>query len=459
MRADLEPTSESLTDGNAGQPLAVAPPARAERPRSGPSLAVARQGAVAVFDQAIFSATTFATTVILGRLCDPDSFGVYYLAFTAVLLVQGIQERLISTPYTIYCNRRHRDALASYTGSVLLHQLLLCLAVGLGLAGLFAAFHATGVLPDLKPVIYVLMGALPLLMLRSFVRLLLIAHLEMVTAMVLDVAVAALQLGGLLVLGELRLLTVPSAYLVMGGASGAVAVAWFLVKRPALRFARLRVVEDWWHNWSFAKWVVASNLAGSVAIYAGPWILNGVRGTGATALLGACASLVGLSNMFVAGLDSYLTPKAARAFSRQGIPGLISLLWRSSIFLAILLGGLCLLFVFAGEPLAAIVYKNKYVGAGPIVSLLAASVLINALGNSAGRGLWVLDRPRDNFLPDAAISLVTLAVLCALVYPYGAWGAAIATVAGNLAGALIRTWSLVALLRSLRVEGQWRRPA
>lgn len=463
MRANLKSPSERTTDDPVGPSIAAASHARPERShrplRGAGSLAVARQGAVAVLDQAIYSATTFATTVILGRLFAPESFGVYYLAFTVVLLVQGIQERLISTPYTIYYNRRDRDTLDSYTGSVLLHQLLLCFVVGMGLLGLFAAFGAAGIMQSLTPVIYVLIAALPLLMMRVFVRLLLIAHLDMVTVMVLDIAVAAMQLGGLLLLGRLHWLTVPSAYLVMGGASGIAAVTWFAVKRPALRFARLRVLEDWWHNWSFAKWVVASNLAGSLAIYASPWILSAVQNTAATALLGACTSLVGLSNMFVAGLESYLTPKAARAFSQQGLAGLVAVLWKSSLFLAILLGSLCVLFFFAGEPLAAIVYKNKYSGAGPVVSLLALGVLINTLGNSAGRGLWVLDRPRDNFLPDLAISLTTLGVLFVLVQPLGALGAAIATVAGNLVGALVRAWFLLRLLRSLSAAGGLRRPA
>jgi O-antigen/teichoic acid export membrane protein len=286
----------------------------------------------------------------------------------------------------------------------------------------------------------------------------LIAHLEMGTAMAMDIAVAVLQLVGLLVLARLQMLTVPAAYVVMGGAAGAVAVAWFVLKRPPLRFARRRVLDDWWHNWSFGKWVVASNLAGSLAVYAGPWVLSGVHGAAATALLGACTSLVGLSNMFVAGLDAYLTPKAARAFVQQGLSGLLSVLWKSTWFLAILLGSLCLFFVVVGEPLAGVVYKNKYVGAGPIVSLLAAGVLINALGNSAGRGLWILDRPRDNFPPDAAVSLVTLAALFVLVYPFGALGAAIAALAGGAVGALLRTWALLRFLRAIRIDDQGRSP-
>jgi O-antigen/teichoic acid export membrane protein len=471
MRANLDPpTAEHgytvpVADAPVGLPGETFAPVRAERapaspPKTGtgtvyPWSAVARQSGIALLDQAVISAASFFTNVILARLCDPESFGDYFLAFATVILVQGIQERLISTPYTIYCNRRRPGApdLASYRGSVLIHQILLCLASGIGLLGLSAFFAATGIQRSLAPVMAVLIGALPLLMLRSFVRLLLIAHLEMATAMVIDIAVAAIQLGGLLLLGKLGFLTVPSAFLVMGGASGAVAAAWFLLKRPALQFARLRAIEDWRQNWSFAKWVVASNLAGSLAGYFLLWILKGIHHAPAEALWGACATLAGLSNMFVAGLESYLTPKAARAYSQQGIAGLVTVLWKSSLFLAVLLGSLCGFFYIAGEPIAAIVYKGKYPGAGLIVTLLAVGVLINTLGNSAGRGLWILNRPRDNFLPDATISLVTIMTLLVLVQPLGVLGAAIATVTGSLAGAVFRTWCLVRLVRSVRADG------
>ena len=156
--------------------------------------------------------------------------------------------------------------------------------------------------------------------------------------------------------------------------------------------------------------------------------------------------------MATAGLDSYLTPKAARSFAQHGLPGLTAVLWKSTLLIAVVLGAMCVFFAVAGEPLAAMVFKGKYVGAGPIATILALGVLVNNLGNSAGRGLWVLDRPRGNLLPDAALSLVTLGVFFALVQPLGAMGAAIATLAGNFAGALLRTWSFARVLRAAPSE-------
>ncbi len=455
MFVNLEQTTESAAgDGDTAMTAAATVRAEGRRTDRRGAIAAARQGATAVAAQAVYSGTSFLSTVILARLCDPDAFGVYYLAFTIALFAQGIQERLISTPYTIYCNRGGRDSAARYTGSVLLHQIVMSLLCSVGILALAAGIYFSGAMPGLAPVMVALAGMLPLLMLRSFVRQALIAHLDLTAAIVLDLAVAALQLGGLVALGAAGRLTAPVAYLVMGTACGVAVVAWFAIVRPSLSFSFSQSIADWRRNWAFAKWVVASNLAGSAAVYAVPWILGAVHDTAATALLGACLSLVGLANMFMAGLDSYLTPKAARSFAQRGLPGLTSVLWKSTAFIAILLSVMCVFFAVAGEPLAAIIYKGKYAGAGPIVTVLAVAVLINNLGNSAGRGLWILDRPRENLVPDAVLSVVTLAVFVVLVQPLGAFGAALATLAGNLVGAIVRTWSFAEALAAVRGEAR-----
>jgi hypothetical protein len=128
----------------------------------------ARKGAVAIFDQAVVSGTSFLTAVIIGRLGSRDMLGVYYLAWQVVLLVQSVQERTISIPYMIYCSRRKGDALAAYTGSALAHQLSLVGLVTAGL-GLFLLARALGLVQaDAAVVAAALLAALPFMLLRWF---------------------------------------------------------------------------------------------------------------------------------------------------------------------------------------------------------------------------------------------------------------------------------------------------
>jgi hypothetical protein len=83
-----------------------------------------RLGMASIFDQAVVSATNFATMLIIARLCTKEDMGVYYLGWTLVLFIVAAQGNLISVPYTMYCLRREGQSLASYSGSTLVHQLL-----------------------------------------------------------------------------------------------------------------------------------------------------------------------------------------------------------------------------------------------------------------------------------------------------------------------------------------------
>ena len=82
---------------------------------------------------------------------------------------------------------------------------------------------------------------MPFLLLRWFVRLVSIAHLQVTTTAALDTVIAVLQLSGLLLLGYFHLLTVPAAYLVMGAACAVACLGWFLTKQQPLRFDRAHV--------------------------------------------------------------------------------------------------------------------------------------------------------------------------------------------------------------------------
>jgi O-antigen/teichoic acid export membrane protein len=194
-----------------------------------------------------------------------------------------------------------------------------------------------------------------------------------------------------------------------------------------------------------------SQLTG-LAFYALPWILAEVRGEGETGEFAACASLVGLSSLFVMGLNNFLMPKAAQAFARRGVNGLFSVLRKATLCSAVVLGGLCVAVFFAGNLLAEIVYGAKYAETGPLIAMLALATLADALGLTASTGLWAMDRPSAGIRGDVAQLIVTLGVALWLVFPLGEMGIAIALVAGRTAGAAVRWLTLWTLIGCGRCE-------
>ena len=147
------------------------------------------------------------------------------------------------------------------------------------------------------------------------------------------------------------------------------------------------------------------------------------QGKSATGLLAACATMAGISNMFVASLDGFITSKAAHASAPAESPdSSASSAPPPSCFAPCWARSACCWSPWAGL-LVRFVYGADYSGAGPVVAVLAIGIFVNAIGNNAGRGLWVIERPRANMIPDICSLVVTFVVLFCLL-SWGPLGAA-----------------------------------
>jgi O-antigen/teichoic acid export membrane protein len=410
-----------------------------------------RMGMFSLFDQALVSGTGFLTTLILARTCSQDELGVYSLALTIVVFLTALQGNLITVPYTMYCHRHSGEVLAEYAGSTLVHQLITSLAAMACFFGLDVAL-SFGIGPaGVRPAAWVLLGVIPFLLLREYARRFTLAHLALATAIAIDVVVAVLQIGSLLVLRQLGWLSAAAVYGAMGAACAMACLCWLLLDSLPMRFSAAKVWTDWLRNWSFGKWAVMSQLTALVS-YVLPWLLASVHGTAETGELAACMTLVGLSNLFVMALNNLLMPKAARAFVAGGSQNLSRVLQKATLYTAVVLGPLCLGAFFAGNIVAEIVYGAAYADTGSLITILALATLTDAWGLMAGTGLWAMDRPAMSMLGDVVHLLVTLGVALWLVYPLGALGIAIAMLVGRTVGAVVRWFSLWLLMNSQRYE-------
>ena len=403
----------------------------------------------AVIDQGIVSATNFFTALIIARSCSKEDLGVYSLAWTIVLFLVAVQGNVISVPYTMYCHRRDGHELSTYAGSTLVHQGITSLGAMICILG-FAFVLSLGVGPEgLRPVAWVLLGVAPFLLLREYARRFTFAHLALFTAITIDVVAAVAQLSVLLWLRHEGLISVAAVYGVMGGACAIACLCWWLLNAQPIRFNFANLLSDWRHNWLFGRWALASQLTG-LAFYILPWMLTAVHGEEDTGELFACNTLVGLSNLFVIGLNNYLTPRTAQAFAQGGATALARILRIATALFAATLGPLCIVALLAGDFLAVFVYGHQYANMGTIITVLAVATFTDALGLTAANGLWALDRPSANFAADIVLLVGTLATAVWLLFPLGPLGIAIAMVVGRSAGAVVRWTTLLVLMKETR---------
>lgn len=406
-----------------------------------------RKGMLTVLDQAIVSAANLATAILIGRLCSQEDLGVYSLALSIVVFARGVQENVVSAPYLVYCHRRSGDERATYAGSSFAHHLALT-ALAVSALLLFALVSSRYGPAGLLPVLWVLLGATPFLLLREYIRHLAFAHLQLSVAIAIDLVACGLQIGGLLLLGVAGRLSVPAAYGVMGLASAASAAAWLLWRPQPMRFERRRIAEDWRRNWSFARWALVTMLLGSAAPYLMPWILAGTEGVAETGAFYACQTLVAVANMFALGYCRFLGPRAARAMTEGGVAELRGVLAKSALLFAAVIGAFCVVALAAGGPIVHAIYGTRYADAGPTIGVLALASLAGSMGIVVGNGLWAMERPAANFAADVCSFLVTLATAIALTASCGALGAALATLAGIGVGTGVRAWTLRRLMQT-----------
>ncbi|MCA9067731.1 MAG: lipopolysaccharide biosynthesis protein [Planctomycetaceae bacterium] len=402
-----------------------------------------RQGLLSVFDQGIVSATNFATSVIIGRLCSQTEMGIYALGLSIVYFARAIQEQLVSAPYTIYCNRQPEEDKAAYAGSSCLHFSWFAGLVIVSLLGFAGVLATQGTAPDLLRLSLVLVAALPLFLLREFIRHYTFSHLKMGTATILDASVSAIQIGTLVLLGWAGWMTVPVVFAVIGGSCLLASLGWFLTKSDRFEVSHKTAVRHWKHNWGFARWALACQLVGCSAPYVMPWFVASLEGAAATGILAASSTLVGLANMFVMGVANFLSPRAAKAYAEEGVRGLKTVMVFTSLVFVVFLGVFAVAMCFLGGFVAVLVYGENYAEAGPVMAVLAFGLLASGLSVTAGNGLWAIDRPDANFRADLCALVATIVFSALLIGPYGVVGAALATTLGAAVDGLIRGFILI----------------
>jgi O-antigen/teichoic acid export membrane protein len=407
------------------------------RPASAPKTAL-HQGFLSLADQAVASITNFVTGVIIARSSSKEEFGLYMLGFSLILLVTDLQTSLIATPYMVYAPRLKARAHALYAGSTLVHQVVFSL---LGMAALACAAFASrfGVGPrGLETVLWALGAMVGLVMLREFVRRICFAGLKLRSVLIFDICVGLAQIGGLLSLARLGVLSASTAYWLIGPVCGIAALLWLWLERHAFRVRLTQSAADLKRNWSFGRWVFASGLVYTASANLYPWLLAFFHGAAAAGVFAACVGVVSASNPALLGLQNFLGPKTAHEFALNGQQGLRRLVLKISAVLALPAGLLTFVLILWGDRFVALLYGSRYSGNGMVVAVLSLNLLVAAVGFSFSRALLAMERASVDFGLNLVALVIMLTLGLWLVRTHGALGAAIGLVGANMVTSLVK---------------------
>jgi O-antigen/teichoic acid export membrane protein len=358
--------------------------------RKGLRRLVSATTSVALVDQALVSGANFATNILIARTLSVHNYGVFTLAWMAVLFANSLQYALVIIPMASVGPKQDVNERPSYFGTVLLHE------------AIFACFAALAMLTAVVlsarhfPQLAVGNVALPLSVAtfaylgQDFIRRYFFCIGENKWALLSDGISYLSQLPILFGLSRCRELTVSSTLWVIAVTS--FLGIGFMVKRygpvcfdvQSLRDVSLK-------HWRISRWLVSSAFmqwgAGNLFVVAAPIYL----GAAASAVLRASQNIVAVAHVWFLGLDNVVPAQAATQLRCNGVDGMlryiksVSVLWGSITFF---FTGLIALFP---DFLLGLAYGSKYAFDGYVLRLYALLYLVTFFAGPLRAGLQALE--------------------------------------------------------------------
>ena len=357
-------------------------------PSGSPRSALSRyfKDAWAVADQALMSASNFATMVLVAHgVGDPAEFGRFTLVYSALLFANILQVALITQPHNVLGATRHGEGYRIYTTSTLLAQLLL-IAIEFVPAGIAVALAYHSHWPILA-LLATLIPSIASWQLQEFVRRVMYTEARHFDVFLNDLisyggqtaVIALLVLFDRIHLGGNRgwLTGVTAMYALAGTSAFAAGVGLFQIRKSLTRHIDFSALPA---NWKYGKWLAGSEIltwCSSIHMYlyvAAAWL-----GPFATGELKAAQVLFGPTRVIAYYLDTVLPIRFARSLAAGGRSAINRQLGQVLLKVAVPLAAFCGTIALLASPLLRLAFGRQYVGAATILVLYSGYALLTYL--------------------------------------------------------------------------------
>jgi O-antigen/teichoic acid export membrane protein len=265
-------------------------------------------------DQVVVSGASFATNLLLAKALGLTGFGIFSIIglvqFFCLTLSMGITTQIFQVVYPGLDNHQKK----SYTGGLLMIQSVFLFF--LLFAGVLFYIFLPQVFSNYKRIIPIACISIGLFLLQDAVRKILITQLFFKKAFIIDVVTNALQLLFLLVAWYKQILTVETAWIIIGITFiPSVIIGLYGIVFSKFSFNSLK------YAWQLQKdkmgWILSSNLlqwcTGYFFVIAAGWWL----GAAALGALRLAQYLFGLLNVALQAMENYTLPKFAGLKDKQ----------------------------------------------------------------------------------------------------------------------------------------------
>jgi O-antigen/teichoic acid export membrane protein len=275
------------------------------------SRAWARQGTWSVLDQAVFSISNFAASVLLARWLAPDGFGAWAVAFALLTFLAQIQTAAVLDPMGTLGTSHFASRLNAYLGAQLPLHGLWAVAAGLALA--------LGALPWWGTPLGRACGAvglgLPLLLAPWTLRRVFYVLGRPAISAFGSMVYAFVLLGALHLVHRAGLLSAASAFWTMAFA-GAASTLVMVLCVPAPQDTPVPLREVVLQHWHFGRWLLAASLLVALASQAPVLLAGHLLGLREAGALRAMHMLSQPMLLSITALSALAVPEMSASFAR-----------------------------------------------------------------------------------------------------------------------------------------------
>lgn len=394
----------------------------------------ARGGYLAAIDQGIISAANFLATIILARNVDPTELGVYAVGFTALHMVRAIQDGLIIQPMNAYGAHMGIQRFQRYATSNGILQLLMALLLsGISVLGGWILIRTGN--DTAGPAVLALWAPILGGQLQEYLRRLMYTRGAILNATVntsINNTVRLLILlwwssGG-------KLSGVAGLYAISIGAFAAIVPGlWQTRGYWGRKFIDLRL--NFTRNWRYGSWIAGGNILNWVSIEFYPVLTAGLISFAAAGAYRAIQNLVAPIHLLLRAIDTYITPRAARAYHELGVKALNRTLRMIYLAAGVPTMILLVLAILFRIQLLQLFYGDKYLAFAPGVVWMVIFYMLLYLYWPLQIVLKAARNSRPIFVASLAAILAMFTVGIWLILRWDVYG----TIAGQALNALVTT--------------------
>jgi O-antigen/teichoic acid export membrane protein len=409
-----------------------------------------RHGAFGILDQAVIAGTNFTLNVLFARWMTVETYGLFAVAMSCILIVTGFQVALVLDPMTVFGAGKYRAVAQAYVAQLGRLHVHVFAALGaivlvvIAFGGLLISPHA----------LVAFAAALCAAMLFAFVRRAIYLQIRPDLAFAAAVAQAVCSIGLALAWHRFGDFSPARAFVVIAAGAGAASMVGWSISRAKPADIRaesppeLRAIGQ--DHWRYGRWAMGTSLVYIGGIFAYPPLIAWMVGLAAAGRFRAVETLFMPVAQLVTATSTLALPVlvAHRDRLRSGL-----------VRLALL--GLAVLALFYAIPMvvfapavAGYVFANPAYGSDLwLIAAIGTATVLATVQNAALVLLRAIEQPRGEFWSQLAATAMTFIAGIPAGMLAGLDGLAGVLVAARLAG-LIVTLRLLDVYMAARKHGR-----